>query len=218
MVRRAALFDMDRTLIRKNTASLYTRYRRDRGEAGLKDSLLVGWWVLQYTMGLVDAAGVAKSALGIYRGTAEQDMTRRCQEWFPDYVLPHLSDAARKRVAEHAEQGDVLAIVTGSTRYAARPLGDALGIDELITSEIAVDSLGNFTGEIVPPLCLGVGKLAKTETFLAERGVGLADTTFYSDSITDLPLLRAVGTPVAVNPDFRLGRWARKAGWPILYW
>jgi len=218
MPRRAALFDMDRTLIRKNTASLYTRYRRDLGEAGLKDSFLVGWWVLQYTLGLVNAEGVARKALGAYKGTAELDMVARCREWFPAYVLPHLTRAAREAVEQHKRAGDLLAIVTGSTRYAALPLADALGIDHVVSSEIDVSEDGSFTGEVRLPLCLGSGKLERARLFLSGHEVALEDATFYSDSVTDLPLLEAVGRPIVVNPDFRLVRVAKKRGWPALIW
>lgn len=218
MPRGAALFDMDRTLIRKNTASLYTRYRRDLGEAGVKDSLLVGWWVLQYTLGLVNAESVARKALGVYKGTRESDMVARCQEWFPAYVLPHLSSSAREAVEQHRRAGDILAIVTGSTQYAARPLADTLGIEHVVSSEIDVDDAGSFTGEVRLPLCLGNGKLERTRIFLESHGVTLHNATFYSDSVTDLPLLEAVGRPIAVNPDFRLVRVAKKRGWPALIW
>jgi HAD superfamily hydrolase (TIGR01490 family) len=218
MPRSAALFDMDRTLIRKNSASLYTRYRRDLGEAGVRDSLQVAWWIFQYTLGLVDADGVAEQALGIYRGTLESEMVERCRAWFPAYVLEHVSETGRAAVRRHGEAGDLLAIVTGSTRYAAEPLGREVGIEHLVTSEIAVDAQGRFSGEVVPPLCIGKGKLTRTLDFLAAHGVALADTTFYSDSITDLPLLEAVGRPVVVNPDHRLARQARRRGWPVERW
>lgn len=217
-MRRAALFDMDRTLVRHNTASLFTRYRRDCGEANLWDSLRVAMWVTQYTLGMANAEAVAKKALAVYRGTSESDMTRRCTEWFPHYVRQHVSEEARRVVREHAARGDALAIVTGSTRYAAGPLGEELGIEQLVCSELAVDEEGCFTGDVLFPLCLGAGKLERTVRFLECTGVSFDDTSFYSDSITDLPLLEAVGEPVVVNPDFRLARVAKARGWPIKRW
>ena len=72
MTRRAAFFDMDRTLVRKDTSALYTRYRRDLGEATMKDALQVGWWALQYTLGVIDAPRVAAQALANFRGKEEQ--------------------------------------------------------------------------------------------------------------------------------------------------
>ncbi|HSC87742.1 MAG TPA: HAD-IB family hydrolase [Polyangiaceae bacterium] len=218
MPRRAALFDMDRTLIHESSAALYTRYRRDLGEATYRDTLQVGWWLLQYTLGWIDAERVAQRALGIYRGTLESEMIERCRIWFPQYVLALVADEGRRAVREHGEAGELLAIVTGSTHYAARPLADELGIPHVVASEIATDEAGRFTGDVVPPLCLGLGKLARTRALLERHGIELADATFYTDSITDLPLLEAVGRPIVVNPDPRLAREARRRGWPVQRW
>ena len=69
--RRAALFDMDRTLVRIDTATLYVRYRRDVGEATWRDGLQVAWWMLQYTLGVIDAESVAEQALRSFKGKRE---------------------------------------------------------------------------------------------------------------------------------------------------
>ena len=74
---------------------------------------------------------------------------------------------------------------------------------------------GRLTGEVMPPVCYGPGKVVWGERFAAEHGVDLSASYFYTDSISDLPLLERVGQPVAVNPDPRLRRLARKRGWPI---
>src|SRR5256885_1508372 len=102
---------MDRTLVRIDTATLYVRYRRDKGEATFRDALRVAWWMLQYSFGVIDAERLAR-----------------------------------------------------------------------------------------------------------EQGFSLSDATFYSDSITDLPLLEHVGTPIIVNPDTRLRRVARSRGWRVESW
>jgi phosphoserine phosphatase len=74
---------------------------------------------------------------------------------------------------------------------------------------------GRLTGRIVPPVCYGPGKVVWAERFAAEHRVDLSASYFYTDSITDLPLLEQVGHPVAVNPDPRLRRLARRQGWPV---
>jgi phosphoserine phosphatase len=81
-----------------------------------------------------------------------------------------------------------------------------------------VGSDGAFTGRLVEPLCYGVGKLARARELAARVGFDLDEATFYSDSYTDLPLLEAVRTPVAVNPDPRLARLARRRGWRVERW
>lgn len=213
-----ALFDMDRTLVKKDTAGLYTRYRRDRGEATLRDALRVSWWMAQYTLGIIDAPRVAREALTYFRGTEERALIESCEGWFKDYVLPHVQLAGRAAVERHRARGDVVAIVTGATKYAAEPLALELGIDNVVCTELEVGADGRFTGLPIEPLCYGVGKLERARRLAAQQGFELADATFYSDSITDLPLLEAVRFPRIVNPDARLRRVARQRGWPIETW
>lgn len=210
---------MDRTLVRTDTATLYTRYRRDTGDASWKDTLQVAWWLLRYTAGVIDVERVATEALQAFRGREESWMIRSCAEdWFPKYVLPEVCEAGRAAVRRHAEAGDLLAIVTGATPYAARPLAAELGIEHVVCTELEVDDSGRFTGRARDPLCFGHGKIERARRFAAAQGFALEDATFYSDSITDLPLLELVKTPIAVNPDRRLRGIAKRRGWRVERW
>jgi HAD superfamily hydrolase (TIGR01490 family) len=215
---RAALFDMDRTLVRKETASLYVRYQRSIGEARRRDMLRVLYWVAQYTMGRIDAPEVAARAARSIEGMSESVMAARCDDWFRRYVETHVCDLGRHAVEQHRERGDLLAIVTGASPYAARPLARRLGIPHVVASELEVAASGRFTGKFVAPLCYGSGKIVRTQKLAEEYGFSLAESTFYSDSFTDLPLLEAVAEPVIVNPDPRLERVAKKRGWRIERW
>lgn len=214
---RAALFDMDRTLVRVDTATLYVRYERHIGEADWRDTARVAWWLLQYTLGVIDVKSVAKKALAKYAGREEREMIERCETWFADWVLPHVCADGRRAVREHREAGDVVAIVTSATPYAARPLAAELGIEHVVCNHLEVDD-GLFTGRVETPFCYGRGKIECAEALAAELGFDLDEATFYSDSITDLPLLSRVGTPVCVNPDVRLRRHARREGWRVERW
>lgn len=214
----AALFDMDRTLVRRQTATLYVRYLRAQGGATWRDSARVLWWVAQYTVGVIDAPAVATRALRTLAGTPEAVLAARCDDWFRSVVEAYVCDEGRRAVERHRNRGDVVAIVTGETPYAARPLARRLGIDHVVASDLEVDAQGLFTGRFVEPLCFGAGKLERTRELAHRLGFRLEDATFYSDSYTDLPLLEAVRTPVVVNPDFRLARVARRRGWRIERW
>jgi HAD superfamily hydrolase (TIGR01490 family) len=217
MPRVAALFDMDRTLVKKDTARLYTRYRRDRGEATWRDTLQVGFWAIQYTLGVIDAPGVARKALAEFRGTDERLLLEACDIWFKEYVLQHVLVEGRAAVARHRAEGHLVAIVTGATVYAAGPVAKELGIEEVVCSELEVEA-GRLTGRIIEPLCYGPGKLERARKLAERTGIDLAESSFYSDSITDLPLLEAVRYPQVVNPDARLRRAAKQRGWPIHVW
>lgn len=215
---RAALFDMDRTLLSTETASLYVRYQRRMGEASTRDLLRTLRWVAQYTLGVLDHVAVAEKVIKTLAGSDELAMTRRCDDWFIRDVEKYIAPAGRLAVAHHQAAGDVCAIVTGASLYASRPLARRLRIDHVVASEFEIDDAGRFTGRPAYPLCFGDGKLEKAKRFLDERGLSARDAIFYSDSITDLPLLEAVGEPVAVNPDPRLARIARKRGWRVETW
>lgn len=209
---------MDRTLVRKETASLYVRYQRELGEATLVDLVRVLGWVGRYTLGVLDAPTVAQKVARSLEGCDETSLAARCDDWFVRMVAEHVCDAARASVRAHRERGDVVAIVTGATRYAATPVARHLGIDHVVASELEVDARGRFTGRFQEPLCFGAGKIARLESLSEAEGIDLGASVFYSDSLTDLPLLERVGEPVAVNPDPRLKRIAQRRGWRIERW
>ena len=215
--RRAAFFDLDRTLVRVDTPRLFTRYRRRQGEASWRDTLQVAWWVLQYTVGVIDAPRVARKALEDFAGKEESWLIKTCDEWFPQYVLPEIQARGREIVQRHRDAGDLVAIVTAATSYVAWPVARELGIDHVVCSELEVIE-GRLTGMAIEPLCYGEGKIARSAVLLAQHGMDFDQVTFFSDSITDLPLLSKVAVPIAVNPDRRLRRVARARGWEVEAW
>ncbi len=218
IVRRAALFDMDRTLVRVDTARLYTKFRRDQGDASLRDVMQVAWWAMQYTAGVIDAPRVAEQALTRFRGKQESWLIEQTEGWFVEYVLPEVQKAGRKAVEHHRELGDVIGIATGATIYAAGPLARELSIGLVICTELEIDGDGLFTGKVIPPLSYREGKLERARRSAEQLGFALEESVFYTDSITDVPLLEAVKEPVIVNPDKRLRRVAKERGWRIEQW
>lgn len=215
---RAALFDLDRTLVRKETASLYVRYQREIGEAGWRDAVRVAYWVAQYTLGVIDAPAVAAKVMQQFAGMPETVLAARCDDWFRRFVEVHVCDRGREAVARHREQGDIVAIVTGASPYVARPVARRLHIDHVVASELEVGADGRFTGRFLEPLCYGAGKITRSTALAEKLGFDLRASVFYSDSFTDLPLLAHVAEPVVVNPDPRLLREAKRRGWRIEAW
>lgn len=214
-----ALFDMDGTLVRKNTGRLYVQFEYERGRMSLARVAEVATWHARYLTGYLDIDGLAERAIGWYKGRLMAEIDAEMDDWFRRYVAQHVSDAARRCVLSHQERGDIVAIATGSTAYSTRPLARYLGIEHWICSEIELEE-GRVTGRLLRPACAGAGKVLRTRRWLEANhpDVPLSRVTFYSDSITDLPLLEAVGKAVVVNPDLRLARVARQRGWPVLTW
>jgi HAD superfamily hydrolase (TIGR01490 family) len=217
MTRRAALFDMDRTLVRIDTGTLYIRYQRKKGHATFRDVSRVAWWMLQYSFGIIDAERVAVQAMESFKGKHEHWLRDTCEALFVADVVQHVAAAGRGAVERHRSDGDFVAIVTGATPYVALPLARELRIDHVVATHLEVEA-GRFTGRIHQPMSYGAGKVVLAEKLAAEQGFDLGEATFYSDSITDLPLLERVKTPIVVNPDRRLRRIALRRGWEIQVW
>jgi HAD superfamily hydrolase (TIGR01490 family) len=215
--RGAALFDMDGTLIDGDSDWLYLRWERQRGEVSAIEMLRVLSWLFQHSLGVLDAERVAQRALRMLSGASEARLVQRRVDCHHALVRARISEAARAAVEAHKRAGDLVAIVTAATPYAARPVADDLGIPHIVTTELEVAD-GKLTGQAVGPLCYGEGKLVKARAVAERLGFDLEETTFYSDSWSDLPLLRSVGRPVAVNPDPRLRRVAEKSRWSIQRW
>jgi HAD superfamily hydrolase (TIGR01490 family) len=209
---------MDRTLVRKQTARLYMRYARERGEASLFDEARAAWWMAGYALGLNDVREVASRALRGLGGTHETVLAARCDDWFRRVVERHVCDGGRRAVEEHRGRGEVVAIVTAAIPQVARPLARRLAIEHVVASELEVAGDGRLTGRLAQPLCYGEVKVARAKELARSLGFRLEEATFYTDSHSDLPLLEAVRTPVAVNPDGKLGRIARERGWRMEKW
>jgi HAD superfamily hydrolase (TIGR01490 family) len=211
----AALFDLDHTLLDTSSGRLYAQYIFRQGKISRADLARVAWWNLAAKLGLLNMLSVIPKLLGDAAGDDEAAMRELCDRWFASDVLPHLTKRGQARVHEHQALGHVVALVSASTQYVVRPMADYLGIPGQFVCTHLVSAGGHLTGEVVEPVCYGQGKVVWAERFAAEWGVDLAASTFYTDSISDLPLLERVGRPVAVNPDWKLRRLALRRGWPV---
>jgi len=212
----AAFFDMDRTLLRVDTAMSWTKFLYRRGELS---SAMLGkalYWSALYKLALLDMDSVFTRLCRDLKGDSESEMIAKCEVWYHSDVAHHVSPAARAAVQRHRDAGHIVVLATGSTVYAARNVARGVAIDHVLASELEVVG-GTFTGK-PRTLCFGRHKVALAESWAAREGVDLERSYFYSDSFNDLPFLERVGTAVAVNPDTRLLRHARRRHWPTVRW
>ncbi|MDB4929696.1 MAG: Phosphoserine phosphatase [Myxococcaceae bacterium] len=216
-MRAAAFFDMDHTLVGANSAVLYVKWLRGRGEARRRDAARFGWWFLRYVAGSIDADAIARTVALPLAGRDAEGFIREVEAWSAAEVVPFIAERAREVVAERRARGELCAVLTSSTAYAARPVAEALGIEHVLASRLVARG-GRLTGSIEEPFVYGESKVTVARRWADEHGVDLARSAFYSDSITDLPMLAAVGEPVVVNPDPRLRWTAWRRGWPVERW
>ena len=210
----AALFDVDGTLIARNSAPLYMRHLRRTGQATRRDVARTFYYLMRYKVGLLDMDRALVASMAFVRGRDEAAMEADCREWYARVIRPSVFPRMAATVAAHRRCGHVLAILTSATRYLAEPLAEDLGIPNILVTKLVV-AAGRFTGEVIRPVCYGKGKLYWAERFAAEEGVDLGLSYFYTDSITDLPALERVGQPRVVNPDPVLRREAQRRGWRV---
>ncbi|HUU01664.1 MAG TPA: HAD family hydrolase [Myxococcota bacterium] len=213
----AAFFDLDKTLLTVNSGRLWMQCER-------RDGRLSGWhmaeaalYFVAYRFGLIDMEYAMGRALKTIRGLEEDVLRRRTRAWFTDEVLKYAAPGARAAIAGHRGQGHRLVLLTSSSPYESEAAAEFFGLEDFLCTRYEVTD-GLFTGEAIKPLCYGAGKVEYARRWAREHDVDLATSYFYSDSITDLPMLQAVGNPRIVAPDPRLKHQARKNGWPVLDW
>jgi len=216
-LRVAALFDVDKTILARNSGRLYLQELYERGE-------IDAWTVLRnlasyvrYKLNRLDVDRWAERALAQMSGRSEQDLRVEADRFFEERVRPRIYPEAERQVRWHLEQGHVVALVTGSTRFVVEPLAMYLGVKHAVCTELEVQE-GRLTGHIEPPICFGQGKVDRLRQLIATEKIDLARSWCYTDSLSDLPLLELVGYPVAVNPDPGLYREARRRRWPISFY
>lgn len=213
----AAFFDMDRTLLRCNSGSLWIRWLRERGEISLYEMARASAWLVQYKLAVLDMEAVAAKATAAMRGQSEEELRDKCREFFDAWIQSQVAPKAVEAIAQHRRQGHVVAILSTSTPYVVEPLARHLGIEHAICTRLNTTD-GRFDGTLVTPACYGAGKVHWAEAFAREHGVDLQRSFFYTDSYSDLPMLERVGIARVVNPDTRLRRHARRVGWQIDEW
>ncbi len=209
----AAFFDMDHTLLRESSGRLYLKYLLQTGHLRPHHWLVITFHVARYMIGLIDFPRLMSQIMTRVAATGEAEAWRISDAWFETMLRHYIADRARERIAWHQGQGHHVAIVSASTPYAVELVARSLGVDYLATRLEIAD--GRFTGRLIEPACYGVGKVILAAAYAKERGAQLDYCYFYSDSYADLPLLEAVGHPVAVNPSRKLARIAVQRGWPI---
>jgi putative phosphoserine phosphatase/1-acylglycerol-3-phosphate O-acyltransferase len=209
-----AFFDLDNTLVRTSTGILWFRYMRRKGHTSFWEVAKAFYAYLRYRRNSLDVRSLAEREVKRVAGMSEDRMIEICQQWFDEMVKDYIYPRAVDVVNDHKAKGHTLAILSAATIYAVGPVKNHLGIEHGLCTRLAVND-GMFTGELVEPYCYGEGKIYWAERFAEENGISLENCYFYTDSITDLPMLEKVGLPQVVNPDKLLEAEARKRNWPI---
>ena len=213
----AAFFDLDKTVIAKAAMLAFGPHLR---RAGLLNRWLVVralWGQLVFRYLGADESRMEKmrtAALRVCTGWDSEHVGALVDEALTEVIDPLVFDEAVELIETHRAAGRRIYLVSASPQEIVRPLARHLGVDDAIASRARIDSDGRYTGEI-EFYSAGEYKVEAMEAEARIHGLDLAESYAYSDSVTDLPMLEAVGHPVAVNPDRGLLRVALEREWEI---
>ena len=218
MSKAAAFFDLDKTLMAGSSGMQFARVAARGGVVSRRQ--LWGWGVehLRYRLrGTTDARTneVLKVARDLITGVPATTIERMGPEVMAA-ILPRVYPQMLEEVHAHQDAGRPTFIVSAAGNDVVETLATVLGMEGGIGTRYEVDAEGNFTGNLDGPFVYGPGKVTAMENFAREHDIDLAASYAYSDSESDLPMLRAVGNPVAVNPDPPLAAIAKAEGWQTL--
>ena len=213
----AAFFDLDKTIIAKSSTMAFSRPFQAGGLITRGAMLRSAYTQFVYVVGGADHDQMEKM---------RQFMSELCAGWdvqtvreivadtLHNIVDPLVYEEAVSLIEEHHAAGRDVIIVSTSGSEVVEPIGEMLGADHVVATRMAVED-GRYTGEI--RFYAYAANKAKAVTDLArKRGYDLTGSYAYSDSVTDVSMLEAVGHPHAVNPDKELRKIARERGWPVL--
>jgi len=212
----AAFFDLDGTLLQVNSGKLWFRRERAAGRLSRWSALEAGIWLGLYGVGLMRARTALSRAAATLAGTREDEIDERTRQFFEEDLVSLFAPGGLAAVPAHKDAGDRVILLTSSSVYLGRCVQEHLDLDDILTMRFSVEG-GVFTGGI-ETFCYGAAKITVAEAWAQRAGIDLDASWFYTDSITDLPMLERVDHPRVVQPDARLARNARKRGWPVLNW
>lgn len=216
---RLALFDLDDTLLDGDCSALWNTWMVERGWIDSPGEYLADTDAMNaaYHAGSLRLEQYLSVTLAPLVGRHAQEVAVEVEAFVAERIVPRIFPQGRELIARHRHAGDLPLLISASSRHLVAPVAAALGIQEVIAVEPAVDG-ERFTGMTTGVLSYRGGKVTRLEAWLDERQISASHLSFYSDSQNDLPLLNRVDRPVAVNPDPVLAEVARIEGWERIDW
>lgn len=213
-----AFFDLDKTIIAKSSTLAFTR---PMFRAGLLSGTTLAKAAI--AQAYYQAFGADHDQMermrdelsAMIKGWDQAEIEALVTETVDQVVAPLVFSEALAVIESHRSEGRRVVVISASPEEIVRPLCRYLGIEDVIATRSAVDDEGKYTGEI-ELYAYSEGKADAMRAMAADEGIDLQASYAYSDSMTDLPMLEAVGHPVAVNPDSALAAVAEERGWEVM--
>jgi HAD superfamily hydrolase (TIGR01490 family) len=218
MAKGAAFFDLDKTLMAGSSGMVFARVANRRGFVPRAQLAKWGLDHLRYRLrGSSDEQtnAVLEVAKRVFAEIPERDVERMAPEVLAG-ILPRIYPQMLDEVHHHQDEGRATFIVSAAGNDLVKALASVLGMEGGIGTRWAVGSDGKYTGEMEGPFVYGDGKVEAMRRFAEKHDIDLDQSWAYSDSVSDLPMLRSVGHAVVVNPDGPLLEIARQEDWQVV--
>src|SRR3954447_15377049 len=214
----AAFFDLDKTLMAGSSGMVFARVANRKGFVPRRQ--LARWGIdhLRYRLrGSSDeqTSAVIEVASRIFAEIPEREVERMGPEVLAG-ILPRISPQMLDEVHRHQDEGRATFIVSAAGNDLVKTLAAVLGMEGGVGTQWAVGADGKFTGQMDGPFVYGDGKVEAMKQFADKHDIDMDASYAYSDSASDLPMLRSVGNAVVVNPDADLLDIARREGWRVM--
>jgi HAD superfamily hydrolase (TIGR01490 family) len=216
--RRAAFFDLDRTLVPGSSLFLLARGAYARDLFRVRDILRFAYGQAMFRLGGERESGMdmsRTSTLDFVTGRNQGELMEWGREIAEERILPRVYEDIVRVIKEHQERGDLTFLVTAAPVELASTIAEELDMTGAVGTVSEVDPAGYYTGRLVGSVMHGEEKAKAVAGMALEHGVDLLECAAYSDSLNDLPLLESVGYPHAVNPEYELRKMALRRGWPV---
>lgn len=213
---RLALFDLDNTLLGCDSDHAWGDWLCERGILdGATYKARNDAFYQDYLAGRLNITDYLNFTLDIFGRTEMAQLDAWHREFMAECIEPIILPKALALLDRHRAAGDKLVIITATNRFVTAPIAARLGVDTLLATECEMVD-GRYTGRTTDVPCFKEGKVTRLNRWMQENGFDLDGSTFYSDSMNDLPLLEQVSYPVAVDPDPKLMAEAEDRNWPIM--
>ncbi len=214
-----ALFDLDNTLLNGDSDFEWSQFLIRIGvlDRELFEAKNLAFYE-HYKAGTLDIQEFLDFQLKPLSRHARKTLDEWHRRFMREQALGMITQSARNLVNRHRAAGDVCVIITATNSFVTAPIAREFAVEHLIATEPEHRN-GEFTGAVSDVPCFREGKITRLESWMMQHGwnwSSFADTTFYSDSLNDLPLLAKVKNPIAVNPDDTLRHHAEQHGWPVM--
>ncbi len=211
-----AIFDLDNTLLAGDSDHAWGQFLVDHGIVdGDYYQRSNDRFYRLYQQGQLDILEYLEFALTPLAEHSKEQLDKWHQQFMAEVIAPMQLAKAQALLDQHRQQGDYLLIITATNQFVTEPIAKSLDVDHLLAT-VPEFKDGRYTGMVSGTPCFQDGKVERLTAWLAEHDHSMVGSWFYSDSHNDLPLLRMVDNPVAVDPDPQLQAEAEAQGWPVM--